>query len=484
MRFLRKLAPRIGGHDVRDARLLADLERGAGATPEGCEWLDDRTVEDLDLGEVFTAVDRTRTATGAQVLWRYLAAPAQSAAVLAKREALIDRFRATELRDRVNRALGTTMIADAPHVARLLWGEPASAFHRLLLPAMWVAMAGCLALAFAFPVSIVGVVLVLAANIVIDDWSKLRLAHQARGLALLDELLTRAAAVAKIVPTEVDLGVRHGLKRRMAVNRIRDPFGLADLVRAATLLQLAVTRSVMRYVTAERERFRRVVVWFGEVDALAAIAALRAGAAALRVPEVVDGPIIAEQLAHPAIEDAIGNDFVLSSGLLITGSNASGKSTFLRTVAVNAILAQSIHTTFGGWRAPLIRVCCVMRIADDPGGGLSTYAVEVAAIGALVTAESSNPLFVIDEPFNGTNPAIRVPIVIAVLEYLVARGLVIAATHDLDVASRLDARFDRCYFDEQAGGFDRRLRAGIAPATNAIELLRRAGYPAAILDRL
>jgi DNA mismatch repair ATPase MutS len=81
--------------------------------------------------------------------------------------------------------------------------------------------------------------------------------------------------------------------------------------------------------------------------------------------------------------------------------------------------------------------------------------------------------------------AIRVPIVVAVLDYLTAHGLVVAATHDLDVARRVCSRFARGHFAELAtGGFDRTLRAGVAPASNAVALLERAGYPAEILQRI
>lgn len=87
----------------------------------------------------------------------------------------------------------------------------------------------------------------------------------------------------------------------------------------------------------------------------------------------------------------------------------SGKSTFLRTIAVNAICAQSIHTTFGTWQASLFRVFTVMRIADATAEGLSTYAVEVAAIGTLVEAAGPRDhglpaLFAIDEPFQAPIP--------------------------------------------------------------------------------
>ncbi|MEO8553330.1 MAG: hypothetical protein ABI678_25330 [Kofleriaceae bacterium] len=473
-------------------REISDLERAA---PPGCTRLDERTIEDLDLAQVFTTIDRTRTATGAQVLWRWLAAPAHELALLATREREIAAFADPALRARTIKALGASAAPDAPLVPRLLWDAPAKPLRDGLLPALAIGLLSFLALGFVFPPAFLGVILMIGVNLVVDDWSKLRLAQQARALEVLDDLLGRAVAVARVVPAELaariarELAVRDVLHRRMRVLALRDPFDVMDLVRAGLLVRLAITRSAMKLVEVERERLRRVVIWFGEIDALAAVAALRAERGELRVPVLVPGEtrLLAQALVHPTIANAIGNDLELAGGLLVTGSNMSGKSTFLRTVAVNAILAQAIHTTFGGWRASPLCVRTVMRIADDPARGMSTYAVEVAAIGMLVAAveDRAAMLFVVDEPFNGTNPTIRVPIVVAVLEYLVAAGLVLAATHDLDVANRLDARFARAYFAEhENGAFDRHLHTGIAPATNAVEILRRAGYPDAILARL
>ena len=233
---------------------------------------------------------------------------------------------------------------------------------------------------------------------------------------------------------------------------------------------------------------------------------LRAERPELSVPELdpSHAHVTATGLVHPAIAKPIGNDVELDrhsatlrvaarpgkpcdrSGLVVTGDNMSGKSTFLRTIAVNAILAQSIHTTWGSWRSSLLHVRTVMRIADEPARQMSTYAVEVAAMGELL-AESGDRavLFVLDEPFHGTSPTIRVPIVLGVLEYLVTIGVVVAATHDLEVANRLGAHFARGYFqDDGKGAFDRKLRAGIAPGTNAVEILRRAGYPAPVLETI
>ena len=274
---------------------------------------------------------------------------------------------------------------------------------------------------------------------------------------------------------------------------IRDPFGLGDLVRAAFLIRLLVLARCLVRVDRERTRLRRIALCLGELDAALSVATLRAERADARIPaltaHIPAAPphLVARDLVHPAIAHAVGNALELAGrSLLVTGSNMSGKSTFLRTVAVNAILAQSIHTTFGTWDASVFRVHAAMRIADDTEAGTSTYAAEVAAIGgrvaAVTRADEPPALFVIDEPFRGTNPTARVPIVVAVLDYLAGRDVVLAATHDLEVAAQVDARFLRGYFIEgDDAGFDHKLRPGVAPSVNAVAVLARAGFPDAIL---
>ena len=151
-----------------------------------------------------------------------------------------------------------------------------------------------------------------------------------------------------------DLAAVRRLRKRIGVLAVRDPFEISSMLRAGFLVRLFVLRDCMATLERERPRLRRLVLWLGELDALVAIAMLRVERADTRVPALsVDAPhIAARDLTHPAIPDAVGNDLALvGQSLLITGSNMSGKSTFLRTIAVNAVCAQSIHTTFGSWRA-------------------------------------------------------------------------------------------------------------------------------------
>ncbi|HEY5947892.1 MAG TPA: hypothetical protein VIV40_20470 [Kofleriaceae bacterium] len=495
----RRVHATIGGTEIGDAQLLADAERRAGVVPEDCAWLDARTVDDLDLPLVFRAIDYTATPTGAQVLWRWLVAPATDQRVLRARERKLAHVAETELRDAITNQLAGAARVDAPALPRLLWDAPPAQRHSIVPFAIAFALVSCALLAIWWPTFLLGALGIGVAAVLADSLLQHRHAEQAHALEVLGDTLERTARIVErcnlpsilLGDIATELGVRARLRRRLRVLNARDPFELLEVVRAALLIRWFVLRSCMRIVEQERARLRRIVLWLGELDALCSIARLRDRRSDTLVPDLVDGPLQLDAcaLVHPLVDNCVGNQVTLAPGMLVTGSNMSGKSTLLRTVAVNAILAQSIHTSFGHWRAPLLRVRAVMRIRDDVHAGMSTYAVEVAAIGELVAAATERgplpSLFVLDEPFHGTNPAVRVPIVVAVLEHLGARDLVIGATHDLDVAKRLDPSFERAHFAElPTGEFDRRLHAGVAPSTNAIELLARAGYPRGLLARV
>jgi hypothetical protein len=487
----------VGTTEVGDARRLADAERAAGDVPDGCAWLDERTVDDVDLPLVFRAIDRTATPTGAQALWRWLAAPAVRLDVLAAREGALARLTEPALRSRIRDALAGQASSDAPHLPRLLWEPLPGPLRTRAYAALAAAVVVLGAVALWWPPLLIGCVALFVANVWIDDWVSVRTAPHAYAL----EILRRALASAeRLIARGLwhDPAIAHelaafaGFRKRIAWLTASDPLSFIELVRAGLLVRLLLLDRWLRLIERERPRLRRLVLWLGEVDALVAVASLRAERADARVPRLSTGAprIVAGDIVHPAIAGAIGNDLALDAGLLVTGSNMSGKSTFLRAIAINAICAQSIHTTFGSWEASLFRVLAVMRVADATADGMSTYAIEVAAIGSLVDAvarrEHGVPsLLVIDEPFRGTNPALRVPIAVSVLDYLGARDLAIAATHDLDVAAQVDPRFARGHFceaDDDSGRFDRKLRPGVSPASNALALLIRAGYPRAIID--
>jgi hypothetical protein len=498
---------RLGGTSGADARHLVDLERASedAAAPAGCTPLDETTIADLELPLVFARLDRTVTPTGAQVAWRWLSAPAHERDVLAARERGLAWMAADPpRRARLQLALARLAVGDVAAVPFLLWGPavrlPASL---AVFRALQLALLGCLLLAKWQHGLLIAAIPLVAINLLCDDRVNTGVARQARALEMLGIVLSVALTLVRrgLGPPEhlaalaADLPALAALRRRIATLAFRDPFEVSELLRAAFLMRVVALARAGAELWRLRAPLRRVLLLVGELDALAAVATLRAEHDDLAVPELDPRAhgLVALDLRHPAIDAAVGNDLTLLDGsLLLTGSNMSGKSTFLRTLALNAVLAQTLHTVWGRWHAPLYRIVAAMRVSDDTALGTSTYAAEVLSVRRLVAAaDESTPipaLLVLDEPFRGTNPASRVPIVVAVLEHLARGGIVGAATHDLEVAARLSPRFHRGYFRERLpdeapddDSFDYKLRPGTAPSTNALALLRRAGYPAQLI---
>jgi DNA mismatch repair ATPase MutS len=175
----------------------------------------------------------------------------------------------------------------------------------------------------------------------------------------------------------------------------------------------------------------------------------------------------------------------------------SGKSTFLRTVGVNAVLAQTIHTCLAGqYRAPVFHVRSYIGRADDLLAGKSYYIVEVEALLELVRAsgDTAPHLFLLDELFRGTNAVERIAAGEAVLgELLQARKdasklhIVLAATHDGELVDLVSGTFEAYHFGDSVGPdglmFDHRLQHGPATTRNAVALLRLHGAPETLLAR-
>jgi DNA mismatch repair ATPase MutS len=176
--------------------------------------------------------------------------------------------------------------------------------------------------------------------------------------------------------------------------------------------------------------------------------------------------------------------------VLITGSNMGGKSTFLRTIGNNVLLAQTIATTVAAhYDAALFRIVTSISRTDDLVAGKSFYYVEAERILNTINSFSVKipTLCIIDEMLSGTNSVERLHASKAIIQYLGKQNsLTIIATHDLELAGRLNGTCDFYHFtssvDENGLKFDYLLKPGIATTRNAIELLKYLGYPKEITE--
>ena len=193
---------------------------------------------------------------------------------------------------------------------------------------------------------------------------------------------------------------------------------------------------------------------------------------------------------HPLIKDPVSNDFTLHDRAILTGANASGKSTFMKSLAVSVILAQTIDTACGArFSLPAMKVMTSMAIRDDVVSGESYYVREVRYLKRMLDeiARGTMTLCVIDEILKGTNQAERLAASEAVLKYLTQfPGYCIIATHDMELVERLRDLYRSYYFEshitENNVTFDYKIHPGQGGESNALALLQAFGFPDEIIQ--
>lgn len=254
-----------------------------------------------------------------------------------------------------------------------------------------------------------------------------------------------------------------------------------------------------RLAHCKRELHGLLPMWLGAVYRLEAAGSLATYAALnpeCAFPEPTDGGVglRAVGLGHPLLppERSVRNDFEMTGPgqlTLVTGSNMSGKSTFLRSLGLARVMAMA-----GGpvearrWQAGPMRLFTCMGVHDSVTDGISFFYAEVKRLGRLmeaVRAPSEQPILVlIDEIFRGTNNRERLLGSRELLCELVARGAMgVVATHDLELVALQDelAGFRNLHFREEVEGgrmvFDYALRAGPCPTTNALKIMALEGLP-------
>jgi len=206
-----------------------------------------------------------------------------------------------------------------------------------------------------------------------------------------------------------------------------------------------------------------------------------------------DAELKITELYHPLVDNCIANSISsrADKGGLITGSNMSGKTTFIRAVALNTLLAQTIYTCCAKeYIAPLLNIHTSIRVSDDIEEHKSYFQAEALAVLDIVKQcgidEPFRSLVIIDEIFRGTNTIERIAAAKSVLSYLTAnRNFVFVSTHDLELAELLGDDYAIYSFEELVSDkrlvFDYKIKEGLLKNKNGIAILQSLGYPDSVV---
>jgi hypothetical protein len=501
-------------------RGLARLDgRWAGAGEPGLRFRNEAHpyADDLDLfgqGSLFERLCTARTRSGEETLATWLLHPADPEEILARQAAVSELRLALDLREDLA-LMGEDVRAGLDPAALAAWGQaPRTHFSRgvragaLLLAAL--AMLALVGWGF-FQTGSLPLVAMILSELVFAFWLRPRVARvlaavdrRANDLALLSELLARieserfsaprllrlrAALDVEGLPPSRQVARLSRLLRRLDAkrNQIFTPFAA---------LMLWTTRCAFAIEDWRAKSGPSIAAWIaavGELEALCALASYAYENAADPFPEIVpEGPLFHGQaLGHPLLPDAhcVRNDVSLDATrqvLVVSGSNMSGKSTLLRTVGTNAVLAQAgAPVRAARLRLSPLAVGATLRVQDSLQAGRSRFFAEITRLRLLVDL-ASGPLpllFLLDEVLHGTNSHDRRIGAEAVVRGLIDRGAIgLVTTHDLalaEIADRLAPRAANVHFEDQfvhgAMTFDYRMRDGVVTHSNALALMQSVG---------
>lgn len=507
----------------------ARLERDWDALDEGAEFADQHHPysSDLDLfgrGSIFQLISSARTQIGRESLASWLKSPPGLEEIHARQEA------AAELRVRRDlpeamAARGRTEASDIRAEFLKSWAGESSAEFPRWAPLVGFVLPLCLIVApllywigiLTVSNLIAAIELILAAEIIfavlfrnrvkriLDSLPALRVELSAmRGLLQIMEQEKFSSPKLKMLGdqfrrtgTGASACIRRVLRLIMIV-RLRDNeffTYLAYCLLWGTQFSMAIERWRSRYGA-------HLVEWMsclGELEALLSISTYYFEHPTDAIPEVVPGgPVFdAEGIGHPLLDETtcVRNDFQLGGGAqfaIVSGSNMSGKSTFLRAIGLNAVLAYvGAPVRCTRLRLSVLSIVAAIRTQDSLTDGLSRFQAEMARLRSMIEKAGNAPvLFLADEMMAGTNSHDRRIASEWVIRALILRGAIGAiSTHDLALTEIAQNGMPgrNMYFQDSGDAgklsFDYKLRSGVLKHSNALNIAHMLGIDVAAQKR-
>ncbi|MGL5614690.1 MAG: MutS-related protein [Sarcina sp.] len=476
--------------------------------------VDDQSWSDLSMDEVFTKVDRTYSSAGESILYNMLRKPLYNKEELNRRWSLIKTVKNDEenrikiqgqffdlSKDRKGQVIDfITKDIDLNESRRKLF-----IFIGRILPIIFFLLC-FVKIYFIIP---------LAVNIIINGCisgairGKLMEKEPIEAIAYVGAMIKVANKLLKIDSkilegykddlkevTDILMKDKRSFKSVKRTNGI-DDLNILSLIKDAwteavgqTTFDLEIAYySVAKSYKEYREPIKKLYETLGEIDGLIAMAAyIESLDIDVSNPNFIDETKFEiKEGIHPLLKKPVANSINIDKkGIVITGTNMSGKSTFLRMLGINIIFAQSFNFVLADkYEAPFFNLVSSISPEDDVNSGKSYYLAEAEAILRIIKAlEGEKPVFcLIDEIFRGTNPVERIAASEEILRYIQKRNSIsLVATHDRELTDLLIESHDFYHFTEKVNeetgmSFDYKLKSGVLKKGNAIKLLRFVGYP-------
>lgn len=391
-----------------------------------------------------------------------------------------------------------------------------SKWHRYLkfLPIIYIAIIGILWVFASQTVLLVSCLFILLCNTLIHYWNKSYVETDIRPLVQLHKVRSAAIKLIQIdqynqsgqINESIDEISKLGKKVSVfTLNRwMESEFAIVitaaiEVIKAFFLIEPIVINTLSTKIGDINRHTRNLIDYLGEWDVLYSISSFRVwlkqNNLTWSMPSFTDvnGYFNAKEMYHPLIADCVPNSIIIDKSVIITGSNMSGKSSFIKTIGVNIVAAYAMNMCFAkSMVLPNCRLHTVLSVSDDINSAQSYYYSEAQRIKLIIDQCNNSPLdstniVLIDEIFKGTNTIERISIANAVIQYFAKLNntLVIVSTHDIELARSFEELLNTYHFSEQMEQaklqFNYKLIAGVEYTRNAISILRNCDYPEEII---
>lgn len=466
--------------------------------------IDELTWNDLDMDAVFKRINYTKTSLGEAYLYYKLREISYNKDEWTSLEKLINLFTTNEdLRNKVSLLLLKVGKLNNLNLTNFIYNPKFSKIPSYYkYPLLSLGFIFSLLLCLIYPkVGLILSFIFLCINILSYQSEKIFLEDRFKVMIYLLNNINLCRSLSKIKNKDFDFfrkEVISALHNFKALNKVKiygnsfqkkensfaDIDIIFDYIKMFFMVDIIAYQNSVKILEENKENLYKIYDIVAKLDFALSLAYYRKSLSEYTTPEFIESEdILLENLYHPLIHNPVKNSILIKNNILFTGSNASGKSTFIKAVALNCILAQSLNTALcSKYRCKFSKVITSMAIKDNILAGDSYFIAEIKSLKRLLDSLNGEirVLAFVDEILKGTNTIERISASASILKYAEnTNGRLLVATHDMELTQILET-YENYHFSETVTEdevtFDYKLKKGPSNTRNALKLLKAMNF--------
>lgn len=468
------------------------------------ESIDELTWNDLDMDTVFKRINYTKTSLGEAYLYYKLREINYNEDEWTSIEKLTNLFTTNEdLRNKVSLLLLKVGKLNDLNLTNFIYNPKFSKIPSYYkYPLLSLGFIFSILLSFIYPkVGLILSFIFLCINILSYQSEKIFLEDRFKVMIYLLNNINLCRSLSKIKDKDFEFfknEVRYALHNFKALNKVKiygDSFQkkensftdidiIFDYIKMFFMVDIIAYQNSVKILEKNKENLYKIYDIVAKLDFALSLAYYRKSLSEYTIPEFIESEdIVLENLYHPLIDNPVKNSILIKNNILFTGSNASGKSTFIKAVALNCILAQSLNTALcSKYRCKFSKVVTSMAIKDNILSGDSYFIAEIKSLKRLLDSLNGEirVLAFVDEILKGTNTIERISASASILKYAEStNGRLLVATHDIELTQILET-YKNYHFSETVTEdgvtFDYKLKKWPSNTRNALKLLKAMNF--------